>query len=76
MLIVENIKLRFKSSDGERKEQCRLVKAYVASGTSQPHSNGALAKSRYVSKAPYLNFPSEVHMACSVFLLHRIEGGP
>jgi len=38
-------------------------------GTSQPHSNSALAKSRYTARTPSLNFPSEVHMAGSMLLL-------
>lgn len=39
-------------------------------GTSQPHLNLALAKSRNIARNPTLNFPGEAHMAGSMFLLH------
>lgn len=39
-------------------------------GTSQPHLNSVLAKSRYIARTPTLNFPGEAHMAGSIFLLH------
>jgi len=77
MIIVENKKSNvLKAPSAKERHSAALVKAYVASGTSRPHSNQVLARSRYVSKAPYLNFPSGVQMACSVFLLYSIEGGP
>lgn len=42
-------------------------------GTSQPHLNSALAKSRYIARTPTLNFPGEAHMAGSMFLLHSTK---